>query len=197
MKIGVFGGTFDPIHLGHVALAERAQSELSLDRVIFVPAGKTEEKATRGTMDAAKRLEMIRLAIGGKSGFEISTIETDRKGISYTAETLAALAASYQGAKLFFILGEDTLEDFPRWHQPRRILELAQLAVARRTGAGTEAGVDWQMVAKVGRLQWIEMPLIQISSTEVRRLIASGEPVDALVPPLVAEYIRQQGLYMA
>jgi len=141
-RLGILGGTFDPVHNGHLRLAEAALAQLSLDRVLFVPAGTPWRKPERDISPAATRLAMLKLAIKGKKRFEISTAETDREGPSYTVETLAELGSGHPGAELFLVIGEDALTDLPNWREPEQILELAVVAVAPRIGAipGTRAG---------------------------------------------------------
>ena len=132
MRVGVLGGTFDPVHRGHLTLARAARDELALDELLFVPAGKPWRKAGRIVAPAIHRLAMLRLALEDEAAFRVETMEMDRAGPSYTADTLEALRAARPGDELFFIAGEDALADLPNWVRPERILELATLAVARR-----------------------------------------------------------------
>jgi nicotinate-nucleotide adenylyltransferase len=131
-RIGLFGGTFDPPHLGHLALAERARDQLRLDRVIFMPSGLPPHKRRRAVAPPAHRLAMTRIAVRGNAGFVVSALETRRRGASYTVDTLRALAAREPEARLYLVIGEDSLRDFPTWHAPEEIAELAALAVAPR-----------------------------------------------------------------
>ena len=132
MRAGVLGGTFDPVHRGHLALATAAREELALDEVLFVPAGQPWRKAGRIVAPAQHRLAMLRLALDEEPAFRVETLELERPGPSYTADTLEAVAEARPGDELFFIVGEDALADLPNWVRPERILELATLAVARR-----------------------------------------------------------------
>lgn len=183
-RIGVLGGTFDPIHIGHLILGETAREQLSLDRVLFMPTGLQWRKAGREIAAAEHRLAMVRLAIAGNPAFECSTIEVDRAGPSYTADTLEELHGREPGAGLFFIVGRDALEDMPNWVRPERIRELATLAVAARDGdAAGEGAVH------------LQMPVIGVSATDVRQRVAEGSSIRYRVPPDVEAYIREHGLY--
>ncbi|MDO8616632.1 MAG: nicotinate-nucleotide adenylyltransferase [Dehalococcoidia bacterium] len=196
-RLGVLGGTFDPVHLGHLILAETAREQAALGRVLFVPAGRPWRKAGRQIAPAEHRLQMLRLATADNPAFAVSTIELYRQGPSYTAETLAALKAEHPEAALFFILGEDALADLPNWREPERIRELATLLVARRarterspeSGGGAPPGTD-------ERLTWLEMPLIEISATDIRQRARRGGSARYLVPDAVEAYIRETGLYV-
>ena len=189
MRLGVLGGTFDPVHLGHLRLAETAREQMGLDRVVFVPAGLPWRKAGASIAPAGHRLSMLRLATACNPAFEVSDLEVAREGPSYTAETLEALAEAHPGAELFFLLGEDALADLPNWYQPERIRELATLAVARRPGEPVEAG------GSNGAVVWLEMPRLEISATEIRDRVRSGLSIRYLVPDAVEKYIREHGLY--
>ena len=190
-RLGVFGGTFDPIHIGHLVLAESAREQLDLGRVIFVPAGEPWRKADREVSSAEDRLEMVRLAIADHPAFEASSVEIEREGPSYTFETLESLAAANPDAELFFIMGTDTLHDVPNWRSPERIVELSTFAVAARPGAlRTEAaeGLPADIVT-------IQMPEIGISASEIRERAAAGQSFRYLVPAPVAEYMSNAALY--
>lgn len=193
LKVGVLGGTFDPVHLGHLILAEHAREELGLARVLWVPAGDPWRKRGHGVTPAADRMAMVRLAIGGQRAFAVSAVEVERPGPSYTAETLAALHTDEPEAELVLLLGQDALEDLPAWREPERILELATVAVARR-GEG-EAAAEQALAGPPGRLVWLTMPRIDISATELRRRAAAGLSLRYLVPDAVAAYIHQHRLY--
>ena len=190
-RLGVFGGTFDPIHIGHLVLAESAREQLDLGRVIFVPAGEPWRKADRKVSSAEDRLEMVRLAIADHPAFEASSVEIEREGPSYTFETLESLDAANPDAELFFIMGTDTLHDLPNWRSPERIVELSTFAVAARPGAlRTEAaeGLPADIVT-------IQMPEIGISASEIRERAAAGQSFRYLVPAPVAEYMSNAALY--
>ncbi len=197
MKTGVLGGTFDPIHVGHLILGEEARRMLSLDRVLFVPAGDPWRKRDRGVSPARHRVEMARLAIEGNGGFELSLVEVERKGPSYTAETLETLAR--ENGELFFIMGVDALLDLPNWNHPDRIIAAARLAVATRPGweRVNVAELERKIPGLVGRLVPVDMPMIQVSSSDLRQRVASDQSIRYLVPPAVEAYIRREGLYGA
>jgi nicotinate-nucleotide adenylyltransferase len=195
-RIGVLGGTFDPIHNGHLALAGAARQQLALDRVIYVPAGVPWRKAGRRITPAQHRLEMVRLAVAGDPAAEVSTIELDREGPSYTAETLDALARKHSGAELYFIIGEDALADLPNWRRPDEIIRLAELAVARRPGRASGGDERWRAIPGIDeRIAWLDMEPVTISASDIRKRMAAGEPVDGMLPPAVEAYIRKHGLY--
>jgi nicotinate-nucleotide adenylyltransferase len=194
-RVGVLGGTFDPIHNGHLALARAAREQLGLDRVVFVPAGVPWRKAGREITAATHRLEMVRLAIANEPAASVSTVEIDKEGPSYTADTLEALSGEFQGAALYFIIGEDALEDLPTWREPERILGLARLAVAGRPGRKVADG-RWQAIPGIGeRLVRLEMEPVEISASEIRRLEGLGKPVSEMLPAAVEAYIRHHRLY--
>jgi len=198
VRLGVLGGTFDPINMGHLILAEEARQSLALDQVLFVPAGAPWRKAGRELSPPEQRLEMVRLAVKGDDHFAASTLEIDRSGPSYTAETLTALREQLgEQAELFFILGQDALADLPNWYQPERIVALARLAVARRVGweGARTASLEVAIPGISHRLVWLEMPLVEISSSAVRERVRRGLSVRYWVPLAVEEYIRRHRLY--
>jgi nicotinate-nucleotide adenylyltransferase len=197
VRIGVLGGTFDPVHLAHLVLGEVAREELRLDRVIFVPTGQSWRKSGREIASGADRLQMLRLATAGNPAFEVSSLEVDREGPSYTEVTLEALSGENPGAELFFILGRDALTDFPHWHDPQRIAELATLAVAERDD--TELGGDGEadLPGLHVRLCRLQMPRVGITATAIRDNVREGRSIRYLVPDGVAAYIAERGLYRA
>lgn len=201
MRLGVLGGTFDPPHVGHLILAEEACLALGLGQVLFTPAGGPWRKAGQELSPREDRLAMVRLAVADNQHFAVSALEIEREGPSYTAETLTALRDQFGlETELFFIMGADSLADFPHWHEPQRILELARLAVAERPepedvalGEGLADDLARAMREKV---IWLRMPRIDISSTAVRDRVRRGLSIRYWVPPAVEEYIRQHGLYV-
>ncbi len=198
VRLGVLGGTFDPPHIGHLVLAEEARWRLALERVLWVPAGDPWRKEGKAISPAADRLAMSRLTIEGDPNFGLSTIEVERKGPSYTVETLAALQEQEPDAELFFILGEDALHDLPNWRDPAGIARLAWLAVAPREWSEAEAASLERMAPGiVNRIVPVPMPGIDVSATDLRRRVAAGESIRYLVPPAVEAYIRDHGLYRA
>lgn len=197
VRIGVLGGTFDPVHRGHLALARAARDELALDEVLFVPAGRPWRKAGRSIASEEHRLAMLQAALEGEPAFRVSTLELERGGPSYTADTLETLAARRPGDELFIILGEDAMFDLPNWVRPSRILELAKLAVARREDVSPEAVEEARSALPelLDRVVWLNMPLVEVSATEIRRRVLDGRQIDDLVPAAVEAYIREHGLY--
>ena len=186
MRIGVLGGSFDPPHEGHLALARAAARQLGLDQVLLVPAWAPPHKPGGPTIPAERRLAMVRAAIADDPLLGVSTVELERAGTSYTAETLEHLAAAHPGADLWFIMGADQLEGFAGWERPERIVQLARLAVAWRPGAGDPAMEHLAGPVAAGRIDVIDMPEVPISSTEVRERLQAGRDITGLVPPGVA-----------
>ncbi len=200
MKVGVMGGTFDPIHLAHLILAEQARVFLGLDRVLFVPAGAPWRKAERRIAPVADRVAMVRAALAGDPYFEVSLIESERRGPSYTVDTLSVLQRQLgPQAELYFILGQDALADLPNWREPARIVQLARLAVAARPGCPRPdpAALERAVPGIRERIDVVPMPQVDISSTDIRRRVAQGLSIRFLVPAAVEAYIAAHGLYRA
>lgn len=196
MRIGVFGGSFDPVHNGHLRVAEACGQSVSLDTVLLVPAAAQPLKPHGPVAPADDRVKMLKLAVRGRDELEVSTLETERGGVSYTADTLMQLAERRLGDSLFLILGADALRDFPNWHQPDIICNLATLVVVDRPGAPRiEAARIGGKAASTPRVIQVSMDPIDISSTEIRRRIARDESIEHLVPQPVAAYIRRTHLY--
>lgn len=195
-RIGVFGGTFDPVHAGHLHIADRLRESLALDRVIWIPAGRPPHKRGQIVSDDHDRLAMLRLALADSPADTISTVEIDRAGPSYTADTLEQLQRELAPVSLVFLIGEDSLRDFPTWRDPDRILRAAELAVAGRPGIDVDvAGLIRELPALQDRLTIVPMEELPISSSEIRRRVAAGAPIGHLVPAAVADYIACKGLY--
>jgi len=206
-RLGVLGGTFDPPHVGHLALAEQAREQLRLDRVLFIPAGDPWRKSQRAVTPAVHRLAMIRLAVAGNPAFAVDDSEVRRKGPTYSVDTLRELRARLATAdELYFVIGQDALADLPHWRDPAGIAALALIAVARRPFAVLRAGsepvegprADAEPPAlpfDASRLVRVEMPLIDVSSTDLRARARAGRSLRYLVPDAVAAYIREKGLY--
>ena len=184
MRLGVFGGTFDPVHVGHLAIANAALESIPLDRVLFVIARRSPLKDRGPIAGEADRLRMLELAIDGEPRFAVSRVELDREGPSYTVETLERLAGTDD---LFLILGSDAIADFPRWKDPERIATLATLVVAERPGAPTRVG-DTPIVP-------FDAPRLDISSRELRSRAARGRSLRYLVPEPAWKHIEARGLY--
>ena len=196
VRLGVLGGTFDPVHIGHVLLAERAREQFELEQVLWVPAGDPWRKPSRVVTPAEHRVAMLELAIEGNAAFRLCSLEVERPGPSYTVETLAELHRQDPGGELFFLLGLDALEDLPNWHQPARLIELATLAVAPRGAQPPSPEELERLVPGLGRrVVWVEMPRVDVSGTELRRRASEGRSLRYLVPDAVEVYIRRHGLY--
>jgi nicotinate-nucleotide adenylyltransferase len=191
MRIGVFGGTFDPPHIGHLLLAADARDALHLDRLIFVPAGTQPFKAHEPPVASGQdRLEMLRLAVADDANYMVDDAEISRAGLSYTVDTLEHLSERHKGAELFLLLGEDALAGFPNWRNPQRILELATLAVMKRAGAPDEAT---KKVEK--RVVTVSARRVDVSSTEIRERLRAEKTIKGFVPEGVERFIDARGLY--
>jgi nicotinate-nucleotide adenylyltransferase len=197
-SIGVFGGTFDPIHHGHLVIAEEAREALGLATVVFVPAATSPFKTDRVVSAPQHRLAMVEAAIADNPGFTVSTAELDRPGPSFTVDTLAGFAAAGSGSDaLWLILSSEALAGFPRWRKPSRILDLARLAVVPRGGHDPLGGawVAANFPGRDDRFAFLDGPLLPISGSVVRRRAAAGRSVRYLVPDPVARYIQANNLY--
>ncbi len=191
-KLGLFGGTFDPIHHGHLIVAQDVQCGLSLDAVFFIPAFVPPHKRDRTTSKKEHRLAMIDLAIQGNACFRSSDRELERGGVSYTVDTVKAFRDEYgDGTELFFLLGTDNLAEIETWHKPRDLVELCTLVSMRRPGYAEPAVPSWLK----GRYERVDVTAVDISGNEIRERVRSGLPVRYLVPPAVAEYIGRENLY--
>ena len=193
----MLGGTFDPVHIGHLILGEAAREELGLDRVIFVPTGHSWRKPDREITPAADRLEMLRLAVAGNPNFEVSTLEIEREGPSYSEITLAVLRDANPGAEMFFILGRDALADLPNWHDPSAVVSLATLAVAARGDDTSPVSEDSALARLNARIVSLKMPAIGISASDIRRRANEDLSIRYQVPEAVSDYIESHGLYRA
>jgi len=198
MDIGVFGGTFDPIHSGHLMIAEESRLRIGLSRILFVPAGQPWLKVDRTVTSSVHRMEMIRRAIAPNSHFELSTAEIDRPGPSYTVGTIAILQKRLGAkARIFFLLGWDSLATLPRWKEPGRLVKMCQLVAIPRPKINTP-DLDVLETSIPGIRQsvtWLDMPFIDISSSGIRKLVYRGESINSLVPEQVERYIEEQKLY--
>jgi nicotinate-nucleotide adenylyltransferase len=196
MNAGVLGGTFDPIHVGHLVVAEEARTKLELAEILFVPAGQPWLKQDRDITPAAHRVEMIRRAIADNPYFKLSTVEVDRPGPSYTVDTLTLLQDQLSSeASLFFILGRDTLAELPLWKEPWRVIQLCRLVVPPRLGSRDLRHLEEAIPGLRERVIQLDMPVIGVSSSEIRRRIARGLSIRYLVPPEVEKYITEQRIY--
>ncbi len=196
-RFGILGGSFDPPHYGHLALAETARVQLELSRVLFVPAGEPPHKRNRPMSSAEDRTAMTAAAIADNPAFELSRVDLERPGPHYTVEMLALLRVqSPEVAEWFFLLGEDALRDLPLWRDPQGILEQASLAVMPRMGQHVDLA---ELVAALPplaeRLVCLDIPPVDFSATDLRRRVREGLPLRYLVPPPVEAYIHAHGLY--
>jgi nicotinate-nucleotide adenylyltransferase len=202
MRIGLLGGSFDPVHYGHLLVAECCREDCQLDQVWFVPAAISPHKRQREPTPAKARLEMLHLATAGHSQLEVCSLEIDRGGVSYTVDTLAAIARQRPDAQLFLLMGTDTLQDLPTWREPSRILQLALPIVVNRS---LLPEADWGALADLAppdRLQEaqryaVQMPRVELSSSEIRRRVASGRSIRYWTPRAVERYIQTHRLYLA
>ena len=202
MRLGIFGGSFDPVHEGHLLLAECCLEQASLDKIWFLPTAEQPLKPAGPLANSAHRLAMLELACQTRPEFETSSLEIDRGGVSYSVDTLETIHTELPGAELFFLMGADSLADLPAWRRPNDICRLAIPLVVHRAN---EPEPDFEVLRPLvsgARLQEIrahqvDMPPTPISSSEIRALIAAGGDWQPLVPRGVAEYVEQHGLYAA
>jgi nicotinate-nucleotide adenylyltransferase len=206
MRLGIFGGSFDPVHNGHLALARACQRQARLDEIWFTPAAIQPLKQAGPHASDEQRVEMLKLAIDAQpsepglprpqASWRVCTLEIDRGGFSFTVDTLRQLHVELPEARLFFIIGADAQRDVPKWKEPAQIFRLAAPLVARRAGEGEpDVAALASLCPPENQPQLVEMPAIDVSSSEIRRRIAAGEPIGEMVPAAVAEYIAVHGLY--
>lgn len=199
MRVGFLGGTFDPVHMGHLVMGEEARIQLELDRVLFVPAGQPWLKEGQPLSTVPHRVEMLRMAVSCHPDFQLCLEEINRSGPTYTVDTLEALLRELgSDTTIYFIVGQDAMKEFHRWKEPEKLLALCQLVVATRPGY---QNFDWdELVARFPeaseKAQLLSMPLMGMSGTDIRRRAAAGVPLRYQVPDSVAEYIEQHGLYV-
>jgi nicotinate-nucleotide adenylyltransferase len=194
-RLGVLGGTFDPVHIGHLVVALDVRAALGLAEVLLVPANEPWQKVgTRVVTPAADRVAVLTAAVDGVDGLSVSTVDVDRGGPTYTADTLADIGARRPGAELVLIVGTDVARDLATWKRTDEVRSLAALAVVDR--AGDHERLDWERLRADGwRYERVEVPRLDVSSTMVRERLASGRPVDFLVPAAAIHCIRERGLY--
>lgn len=200
MNIGVLGGTFDPVHIGHLTLAEEVAGRLNLDEVLFIPAGQPWLKADAPVSAAEHRVPMVRLAIAGRPRFRLRTMEIERAGPSYSVDTIRELKQQIAaGDGLFFILGWDNLIDLPRWRQPSQLIKMCRLVAVPRIGYPVPdlAPLEAAIPGLSGRLTMLDKPEIDISASVIRERVSRGLSIERLVPKAVAKYIKDHGLYKA
>jgi nicotinate-nucleotide adenylyltransferase len=204
MRIGLYGGSFDPVHQGHLIVAECCREQARLDKVLFLPAAVPPHKQDRPLAEAAHRVEMLKLAIGGHPAFAVSTDEIDRGGVSYTVDTLARLEAAHPADELLLILGPDALADLPTWREPATILARAEIIAVEREGVDDISAIvaTPKLAALLGpeRAQRIvetrvTCPAIGIRASDLRAAIAAGRSIRYRTPRAVEQYIAAHGLY--
>jgi nicotinate-nucleotide adenylyltransferase len=195
-RVGILGGAFNPPHVGHLVCAQEALVQLELEKVVFVPVGEAPHRALEDDPGADTRLELVELAIRDDERFETTRTELERDGPSYTADTLRELRDAAADDELFLILGGDQAAALPNWHKPEEVLSLATIAVAERVSWNRNAiGIKIGRLKGSERVRYLDMPLMQISSTAIRRRLATGLPIRYLVPDTVAEYIAEAEPY--
>jgi nicotinate-nucleotide adenylyltransferase len=196
-RIGILGGTFDPPHVGHLWLATLAADAMGLERVLFMPAAQPPHKLGRVITSAANRLLMTRLAIGSESLFELSLIEMERSGPSFTVDSVQELRELYEGATLFLVMAADSLAQIDGWHEPDRLLSLVEWVVGPRPGTELpdRAALQERFGAAAERIHLVDGPALDISSSEIRGRVAAGRAIRYLVPRVVEELISEQHLY--
>jgi len=189
VRIGIFGGTFDPPHIGHLIAAQDAREALQLDRVLFVPAGQPPHKSQRPISDGAVRRAMLEAALEDDPGFEVCLIELERTGASYTVDTLRQLLQERPGDSFFLLVGADQVRDFQTWHEPEEIVRLVTVVPLARAGVDTFPALESRLHAPV------RVTRIDVSATDIRERVRTGKTIRYLVLPAVEQLIRQRGLY--
>jgi len=196
VRLGVLGGTFDPPHYGHLALAEAARVQLGLARVLFVPAGEPPHKPVRPVTPGHHRAAMVALAVADNPAFALSRVDLDRPGPHYTVDMLGLVQRQVPEAALFFLIGGDSLAHFLTWRDPAGIARQAHLAVMERPGYEPDLETLEQAVPGLcERLVWLDVPHLDISASDLRRRVRRRLPIRYLVPPAVEGYVREHGLY--
>jgi nicotinate-nucleotide adenylyltransferase len=202
MRVGVFGGTFDPVHYGHLILAEQSREQARLDEVWFVPAARPPQKEAQAVTRFDQRVEMLALALAGNPAFRVQELENERPGPSYTADTLAELRARHPDAELFLLVGSDSLVDLPTWREPRRVIEQAGLLVVARPGSPVLPADELR--ARLGlnpdvtlHFEVVRAPLVDISSRDLRARVARGRTIRYFLPRAVECYVADKRLYRA
>ena len=201
MRLGLFGGSFNPVHVGHLLLAECCREQCRLDQVRFVPAAVPPHKQGLELAPSKARIEMLELAVGGHPSFAVSRFEADRGGVNYTVDTLAHFREQDPDGELFFLMGADMLDDLPNWRNAARVCELAVPVAVRRPGS---RALDFQHLAEIAaperveliRSSQVEMPRMEISSTDIRRRVAAGLSIRYRTPRAVEKYIETHDLYL-
>jgi nicotinate-nucleotide adenylyltransferase len=199
MRLGIFGGTFDPVHYGHLLLAEQCREQCNLDAVWFVPALSPPHKSGRVITPAESRATMLELALAGQRQFSVNRVEFQRQGPSYTVETLRTLFDEDRSRELFFLVGADSLAELPTWREPHRILELATLVAVNRRGVPSpdREEVNRILAGAAARVQVVEIPGVDYSSSDLRHRVRTGRSIRYMTPERVEQYIASQRLYQS
>ena len=200
MKIGILGGTFDPVHNGHLAIAGEAQAFLNLNEVLFLPAGQPWMKSDRPISPARHRIEMVRLAIRPEPCFKLSTMEVEYEGPAYSVDTIARMkATSAKASDIYFIIGWDNLNKLPLWKEPARLIEMCYLAAVPRPGYDRPdmKKLEAEIPGISKKVILMDKPCVDISATDIRRKVAQGLSIKGLVPEAVEKYIKEKGLYLS
>lgn len=200
MRIGVFGGSFDPVHFGHLILAEQCREQARLDEVWFIPAARPPHKYKHPPSAFAHRSHMLHLALNGHSGYRVDHLEAERSGPSYTADTLDELHRRHPDQEWYLLMGSDSLPDLPQWHEPQRIVARAGIVVMERPGWPVVTSEELEELLRLTpgtdlRLHKVDVPLIDLASRDIRRRTRHGRSIRFMVPDLVEGYIREQQLY--
>ncbi|MEX2426124.1 MAG: nicotinate-nucleotide adenylyltransferase [Thermomicrobiaceae bacterium] len=196
-RLGIFGGTFDPVHHGHLIIADELRFRLKLDRVLFLPAGRPPHKTDRDITADHHRLRMLQTAIDADPFFEISHIDMENDEPSYTAESMLEHQRRFPDCDITFLMGQDSFRDLPYWHEPGQLARLVKLGVAMRPGVVVDVENIMQRVPEaLGQVEFVDVPLIQIASSEVRRRVRENEPIRYHVPASIEKYIRDHELYV-
>ena len=199
MKIGIMGGTFDPIHIGHLATAESVREIFALDEILFIPAARPPHKLARHVTDEIHRLAMTTLATRSNKFFRVSDIELKRTGLSYTLDTMDALHKQFGATtELFFIIGADSLADLSKWHEAKKLVARSHFIATTRPGVDVDFSATEKFfgTAASEHIHRVTTPAIEISSTEIRERVKSGRSIKYLVPEAVEDYILREGLYL-
>ena len=186
-RIGLLGGSFNPPHMGHLVIAEQARDQLGLDEVWFIPAANPPHAAGKKTIESEYRIDMLVRAISGNSYFDLNTVEVERGGVSYTYDTIVELREKYPEKEFFYIIGADMVQDLPTWHRIDELMELVQFVGVNRLKYKRESNYP---------LIWVDVPDVNISSTELRESVRKGSSIRYLVPNDVIRYIDEKGLYI-
>lgn len=197
-RVAILGGTFDPIHNGHLTVAATVCDRLGLDEILIVPAGRPWQKADRHVSSIEDRLEMARRATAGHEGYSVSAVEAHRSRDTYSVETLSEIRRGLTDRdEVYFVLGWDSLEQFPGWHGPEEIIRLCKLVAVPRPGYPRPdvSALEKRVPGLRGRVVLLDAPHVDISASQIREMVAAGQPITELVPAAVADYIKEHGLY--